>query len=222
VVAAGTPDRAIAPEAYPPVKGFGKGDPVNGNIAPPRWRRVLPIRSTGSRYGMGETDTSLRVVQGYAENASDERPLKGYATVMAIYATAAATVAGIARLTGRRLPDRMPAGDLALLSVSTHKISRLLTKDAVTSPLRAPVTRFEGPAGEAEVNESPRGSGAQHALGELLTCPFCTAVWVAGGLAAGLVFAPRLTRFGMGVATAIAGADFLHVGYDAAKRVVNN
>jgi hypothetical protein len=170
---------------------------------------------------MGHTDTEFRAVQGYAEKASDERPLKGYATVMAIYGAAAATVAGIARLTGKRLPERPPAADLALLAISTHKVSRLLTKDAVTSPLRAPVTRFEGPAGEAELNESPRGTGAQHALGELLTCPFCTAVWVASGLAAGLVFAPRLTRFGMGVATAIAGADFLHLGYDAAKRAAN-
>ncbi|GII26032.1 DUF1360 domain-containing protein [Planosporangium mesophilum] len=168
---------------------------------------------------MGHTDTALRAVQGYAEKATDERPLRGYATVMAIYAAGAAAVAGLARLTGKRLPERPSAGDLALLAVSTHKVSRLLTKDAVTSPLRAPVTRFEGAAGEAELNESPRGTGAQHALGELLTCPFCTAVWVASGLAAGLVFAPRLTRFGMGVATAIAGADFLHLGYDTAKHV---
>jgi Protein of unknown function (DUF1360) len=170
----------------------------------------------GSALGMGQTDT--RVARAYAEGASDERPLKGYALVMAIYAGAAATAAGLARLTGRRLPDRPPVGDLALLAVSTHKISRLLTKDAVTSPLRAPVTRYEGSAGEAELNESPRGTGARHAVGELLTCPFCTAVWVAGGLAAGLVFAPRLTRFGMGVASAVAGADFLHLGYDVAKR----
>jgi Protein of unknown function (DUF1360) len=167
---------------------------------------------------MGRTDTDLRVVQGYAAKADDERPLRGYATVMAIYAAGAAAVAGIARLTGRRLPERPPVGDLALMAVATHKISLLLTKDAVTSPLRAPVTQFESAAGEAELNESPRGTGAQHAIGELLTCPFCTAVWVAGGLAAGLVFAPRLTRFGMGVASAIAGADFLHLGYDAAKK----
>jgi hypothetical protein len=168
---------------------------------------------------MGRTDTAAPAVRGYAERADDERPLAGYAVVMATYAGVAAAVAGLARLTGRRLPDRPPAADLALLAVSTHKISRLLTKDAVTSPLRAPVTRFEGPAGEAELNESPRGTDARHAIGELVTCPFCTAVWVAGGLAAGLVFAPRLTRFGMGVASAIAGADFLHLGYDAAKRV---
>jgi hypothetical protein len=170
---------------------------------------------------MGETDTDLRVVRGYADRAADERPLKGYAVVMTVYAAAAGAVAVAARLTGRRLPDRPAAADLALLAVATHKVSRLLTKDAVTSPLRAPVARFEGPAGEAELNESPRGTGARHALGELLTCPFCTAVWVAGGLAAGLVFAPRPTRFGMGIASAIAGADFLHLGYDAAKRAAS-
>jgi hypothetical protein len=170
---------------------------------------------------MGRTDTDLRVVQGYADGASDERPLRGYATVMAVFAAGAAAVTGLARLTGRRLPERLPAGDLALMATATHKISRLLTRDAVTSPLRAPVTRFEKAAGEAEIIESPRGHGAQHALGELLTCPFCTAVWVAGGLAAGLVFAPRATRFGMGVATAVAGADFMHLGYDAAKKVAH-
>jgi hypothetical protein len=171
--------------------------------------------------GMGHTDTALHAVQGYAEKASDERPLKGYTIAMAIYAVSAVAIAAIARRTGRQLPERPPVADLALLAVSTHKVSRLLTKDAITSPLRAPVTRFEGPAGDAEINESPRGTGARHAFGEVLTCPFCSAVWVASGLAAGLVFAPRLTRFGMGVASAIAGADFLHLGYDAAKRVAN-
>jgi hypothetical protein len=167
---------------------------------------------------MGRTDTDLRVVQGYAERAPDDRPLRGYATVMAVYAGGAAALAAVARLAGRRLPDRLPARDLVLMAAASHKISRLLTKDAVTSPLRAPVTRFEAPAGEAELIESPRGTGARHALGELVTCPFCTSVWVASGLAAGLVFAPRATRFVMAAATAVAGADFLHLGYDAAKK----
>jgi hypothetical protein len=167
---------------------------------------------------MGHADTDVRAAQAYARDAGDERPLKGYALVMATFATAVAAVAGVARLTGRRLPQRPAAGDLALLAVATHKISRLVTKDAITSPLRAPFTRFDGAAGEAELNESPRGHGARHALGELLTCPFCTDVWVAGSLAAGLVFAPQLTRFGMGVASAVAGSDFLHLAYDAAKK----
>jgi hypothetical protein len=165
-------------------------------------------------------DTDVRIAHDYARGASDERPLKGYALVLATFGTLAATAAGIARLTGRRLPERPSAADVAMLSVATFKLSRMITKDAVTSPLRAPVTRFEGPAGESELNESPRGAGVRHALGELVTCPFCTAVWVAGGLAAGLVFAPRLTRFGMAVATAVAGSDYLHLAYDVAKKKV--
>ncbi|GAB3826794.1 DUF1360 domain-containing protein [Dactylosporangium cerinum] len=163
-------------------------------------------------------DIDARPASEYARKAPDERPLRGYATVMAVFSTAAAAVAGVAKLTGKHLPERPSAFDLALLAVSTHKVSRLITKDTITSPLRAPVTQFESAAGSAELNESPRGHGVQHALGELLTCPFCTAVWVASGLGAGLVFAPRLTRFGMGVASAIAGADFLHLAYSAAKK----
>jgi hypothetical protein len=143
---------------------------------------------------MGHADTTVGEARAYARTADDERPLRGYAIAMATYAAAATAVVAAARLTGRHLPERPAAGDVALLAVSTHKISWLLTKDAVTSPLRAPVARFEGPAGEAELNESPRGDGVRHALGELVTCPFCTGVWVARGLAAGLVFAPRLTR----------------------------
>jgi hypothetical protein len=170
---------------------------------------------------MGRTDTALQAVRGYAERADDERPLRGYALVMGAYAAAAAGVAALAGVTGRRLPERPAAADVALLGVATYKVSRLLTKDAVTSPLRAPVTRFDGPAGESEINESPRGTGLRHSLGELVTCPFCTAVWVAGGFASALIFAPRATRYVMGVASAVAAADFLHLGYDAAKKAVN-
>ncbi|MDT4988819.1 MAG: hypothetical protein QOI74_2913 [Micromonosporaceae bacterium] len=167
---------------------------------------------------MRRTDTAPAAIREYADRADDERPLRGYALVMSTYAVAVTAAAVAARLTGRRLPERLSAADLALLSVGTHKVSRLLTKDAVTSPLRAPVTRFDEPAGAAEINESPRGSGIRHSLGELFTCPFCANVWIASGFAAGLVFAPRLTRFAMGVATGVAGADFLHLAYDGVKK----
>jgi hypothetical protein len=166
-------------------------------------------------------DIDVRSSDLYARKAPDERPLRGYAAAMAVFGAAVAAAASVAKLTGKRLPERPAAADLALLAVSTHKLSRLITRDAITSPLRAPVTQFESAAGFAEVNESPRGHGVQHALGELLTCPFCTAVWVASGLGAGLVFAPRLTRFGMGVASAVAGADFLHLAYSAAKKAAS-
>jgi hypothetical protein len=55
-------------------------------------------------------------------------------------------------------------------------------------------------------------------VGELVSCPFCVGVWIATGLSAGLVFAPRLTRLVATAASAVAAADFLHLAYDVAKR----
>ena len=165
------------------------------------------------------TSNATRVTREYARTSDDERPLRGYAGTLAAYGVAATVTAGIARLTGRALPERLSFGDVALLGVATHKLSRLLAKDAVTSPLRAPFTRFEDPAGAAELNESPRGHGARHAIGELVTCPFCLAVWVASGLAAGLVLTPRATRLVMATATAVAASDFLQLAYDGGKKL---
>ncbi|TDQ00949.1 DUF1360 domain-containing protein [Labedaea rhizosphaerae] len=159
-----------------------------------------------------------QVQQAYA--GSEERPLGGYLAVMGAYGGVATGLVALGKATGARLPDRWTVGDAAMLGVATFKASRLLTKDAVTSPLRAPFTKFEGPAGDGEVNESVRGTGVQHAVGELLVCPFCTNVWVGGALGAGMVFVPRLTRLATLVLTAFAAADALHLAYDKAKQSV--
>ena len=90
----------------------------------------------------------------------------------------------------------MRPADVVLLSIATHKLSRLLSKDAVTSPLRAPFTRYDHPIGSGEVTEQVRdqGSSTRHAVGELLSCPFCLAVWVATGLTGGLVATTDMPR----------------------------
>jgi hypothetical protein len=89
----------------------------------------------------------------------------------------------------------------------------------VTSPLRAPFTRYAEPGGAAEVNEEVRdqGSSLRHSVGELVSCPFCLAVWVATGLTGGLVLAPRLTRLTATALTATAASDFLQMAYSIAK-----
>ncbi len=104
---------------------------------------------------MGWTDTESSLVRGYARDAGDERPLKGYALVLAGYAGAAGAVALAARLLHRRLPERPAPGDLVLLALATHKLSRLLTKDAVTSPLRAPSPRSRGRPGRRNSTSAP-------------------------------------------------------------------
>lgn len=157
-------------------------------------------------------------VQGYATRG--QRPLRGYLTVMAAFGGLVAALSAAGRAGGRRAPERPAAADVVLVSIATHKLSRLLAKDAVTSPLRAPFTRYAGPAGDGELNEEVRdeGSHVRHGVGELVTCPFCLAVWVATGLTGGLVLAPRLTRLGATMLTATAVSDFLQLAYDAAKR----
>jgi Protein of unknown function (DUF1360) len=124
----------------------------------------------------------------------------------------------LARSLGRRLPERIETRDLALLGVATHKISRLVAKDPVTSPLRAPFTRFAGQSGEAELDEEVRGTGMRKAVGELVTCPFCVGQWAATGLALGFLLAPRATRWTASVFTGLAAADFLQLGYAAAQQ----
>ena len=136
---------------------------------------------------------------------------------MAAYAAVTGVLAGAVRLSGRRLPARIGLADLALLTVATFRVSRLLSKDPVTSPLRAPFTRFEGTSGPAELKEEVRGSGLRKAIGELVTCPFCLAQWTATAFAFGLVLAPRTTRFAAAVMTAVAGSDLLQLAYNAAE-----
>jgi hypothetical protein len=155
-----------------------------------------------------------------AEYAGEEdRPLRGYAAAMATYATLAAGVAAVARWRRPELPERPAAADVVLIATATHKLTRILTKGAVTSPIRAPFTRYVEPTGDGEVMEEVRGGhGVRHAAGELLTCPFCLGMWTAGGFTAGLVFAPRFTRYAAATLTAVATSDFLQLAYDAAKK----
>jgi uncharacterized protein DUF1360 len=161
-----------------------------------------------------------RVARAYAPH--DHRPLDGYLVAMAAFGGLAASLAAAARITGKPVPERPATADLVLISIATHKLSRLIAKDAVTSPLRAPFTRYTEPAGAAELNEEVRdeGDSVRHGIGELITCPFCLAVWVATALTGGLVLAPRLTRLAATTLTAVAASDFLQLAYDGAKSAV--
>jgi len=168
-------------------------------------------------------DTISRAAQAVRSSYArgHRRPLPGYLVTLGAYSTVVGGLTALARARRQPLPERVPAGDVVLVGIATHKISRVLAKDSVTSPLRAPFTRYRQPAGESEVNEEVRtDSPVRHAVGELVSCPFCLAVWVATGLTAGLVFAPRLTRLVATTFTAVAASDFLQLGYEAARRGV--
>lgn len=149
-------------------------------------------------------------------HSHDPRPLGGYAVMMSLYG--AATGAVVYGLRSRRGRVRAPRPfELVVLGLATQHLTRLISKDGVTAPLRAPFTEFEGPAGEGEVNERPAGRGVRHAVGELLSCPFCLGQWVATTFVAGEVAAPALTTAALTTLAAAQVSDYLQLLYAALR-----
>ncbi|MBO0820568.1 MAG: DUF1360 domain-containing protein [Nocardiopsaceae bacterium] len=168
---------------------------------------------------MNVIETARARLEGFAraqENqyAGDaDRPIAGYMGTMAVYAGVVGALAAGVKVTGREVPDGLPLTDIGLSALATHKLSRLLARDPVTSPLRVPFTAYAGTGGPAEVEEEVRGSGARKTVGELVTCPFCTGLWVATAFTAGLVYLPRTTRLTIGTFAALGGADLLQFAH---------
>jgi len=146
----------------------------------------------------------------------EPRPLGADLGAMGVYVGLVSAAAAAVRASNKELPERIPLGDAALLTVATFRLARRIAKDPVTAPIRAPFVRFQGPSGHAEVAEEVREhGGVKHAVGELLTCPFCLAQWVGTGFVFGYVSAPRATRMAALTMTMIAGSDVLQFVYDA-------
>ena len=133
-----------------------------------------------------------------------------YGGLLAAFATIFSVGVVAARRRGR-MPEHVRADDIALGGIATFKVARLLSKDRVTSPVRAPFTRGEGEG------ERPRGRGVRYVIGELFLCPFCLAQWIGAAYAMGLVFAPRVTRLIAAMMSVVALSDFLQLVYKAAE-----
>jgi hypothetical protein len=136
---------------------------------------------------------------------------------MAAFLGLASAFAAWFRSSGRELPERIAPADLALLTVASHKAARMITRDRVTSVVRAPFTRFQGDAGPGEVDEAARGRGLRRAIGELLVCPYCLGMWAAAALTASLLVFPRFTRWLCTVLAAFFGSEMLQLAYARAE-----
>jgi len=156
------------------------------------------------------------MVAGYAD-PEERPPLLSYLGFMSVFASLLGGILLLARRQGRELPESVGAGELLLVGTASHKLSRLISKDKVTSPLRAPFTELEGKGGPAEFEERSRGTGLRKAFGELLICPYCLGLWVVAAFSLGLLFAPRLTRFLASLFSALTSSDFVQIAYKAAE-----
>ena len=162
-----------------------------------------------------EKTTDNDIYAGYAPD--EDKQLASYGVLMSVFLTLASTFAAWFRRSGRELPERIDDRDLVLLTLASHKASRLIAKDKVTSAIRAPFARYQGPAGPGEVSEKPRGHGLRRVIGELLVCPYCLGMWTSAFLTAGLLVAPRFTRWVASVLTIFFGADLLQIAYKKAE-----
>jgi hypothetical protein len=149
-----------------------------------------------------------------------DRPLGGYVALMGVYTAGIGAATVLGRALGRKAPEHVSVWDVVQLAIATHRLSRTIAKDPVTSPLRAPFTRYEGTSAAAELKEEVRGDGLQHSVGELITCPMCLAQWVSTAFVGGLVLAPRSTRLAMATMSGVAGADFLQYVYASLQKHV--
>lgn len=160
-------------------------------------------------------------MSGTGNGREDGRPLGGYVATLVLYGLVVTATVLVGMATGKRLPGGMSVRAVLGTALATHKVSRLVTKGAVTAPVRAPFTEPSGgESGPGEVSEQPKADrGLGHSLGELLSCPFCLDVWVVTGFVIGQAFAPRATRVVTDAMAALVGADFLHLAYATAQQI---
>jgi hypothetical protein len=143
--------------------------------------------------------------------ADRKPPYVAYAGIVGTFAGGIAAAGVLGRMLDRD-PQCQSALDLVVLSAASFKAARTLSHDEVTSFLRDPFV-----CGQAhEGGEEPVETGdLSQAIGELVTCSRCIGTWVAAGLAATQVLAPRFGRL-LTWSLAAAGAnDFLQAGFAA-------
>jgi len=147
----------------------------------------------------------------------DRPPYRAYAALLATFLGGLATAGALARLLERE-PEEQRALDLAALALATFKTARTLSRDEVTSFLRDPFV--EGYAHEGD--ESPvEDGGLRQAIGELVTCSRCVGTWVAAGLGATQIVAPRFGKLLTWTLGAAGLNDFLQAGFTALTQKTN-
>lgn len=158
-----------------------------------------------------------RIAADY-EHGRESRPIGGYLRAMVTYGGLVTGMTAVGHARGVRLPERVPLNDIALLGVATFRGSRILAKSAVTSPLRAPSTELAGPGSPGEVQEEVTAEGHLHAVGELLTCPFCLGQWIGTLLVGAYLADPHRTRWLAATLATAATSDALQLAYARLER----
>jgi len=165
---------------------------------------------------MGRTDA----MREHASATPGRRPpYRAYAGIMSAFVGLLGLAGMGARALGRE-PRQDAALDLAVLSMATFKAARTISRDNVTSFIRAPFV--EGDAGGENDEEPLETGGLQQAIGELVTCSRCVGAWAAAGLATTQILAPRFGRLLTWTLAAAGVNDVLQAGFVALTSKTND
>jgi len=81
--------------------------------------------------------------------------------------------------------------DFIILALACFRLTRLIVFDKITEFLRTPFfdeIEEENDEGIIEVYYSPKSTPIKKFIGELLSCYWCTGVWVSTGLIIGYIY----------------------------------
>jgi hypothetical protein len=127
-----------------------------------------------------------------------------YALLATVFLTGLASVATLARRRNAEGAPGIPPRDLPVLALATFALADTVVKEKVSAWLRRPFVVEDGDHHPL----TPKGTGMQHAVGELLTCTRCAGTWGALVLVGLRTVSPAAGRTTTNV-LALAGANDL-------------
>lgn len=136
-----------------------------------------------------------------------------YSALTGIFVAAFAMVSRRKTPPGQELEFR--PFDLVQLGLATYRLGRMIAYDSVFETFRSPFAETVPDGSGAGMTVRAKGTGAQHALGELISCPICVGTWVAAGLVYGLKLAPGPSRTFLAIMSSVGAAELLDASTEA-------
>jgi hypothetical protein len=106
-----------------------------------------------------------------------KQPQIPYTIITVVYMALFTLLASLVRRSTKTV-EKPTGSEIFLIGLATYRLSRIISHDRVTQYLRMPfVETGKGTEQVEGTQEEPKGEGLQRAIGELVTCTYCSSVW---------------------------------------------
>jgi hypothetical protein len=117
-----------------------------------------------------------------------------YTVITFVYVALFTFLASLIRRSTKTV-EKPTGSEILLIGLATYRLSRIISHDRVTQYLRMPfVETGKGTEQVEGTQEEPKGEGLQRAIGELVTCTYCSSVWAGTFNSAVYYLFPRTGR----------------------------